>query len=266
MTERTCSECGKPIKANSKTGVCRACYPKWYKTSHKEQERHNNAEWYESHKEERQAKAKETYDPERKKIWRKKYYEDNKDKEQERSNAWRDKDRAANPVKWKQQAADKTKRFKESGGWAAYYSKNKEHILKRNKEWRQNNKDKINKRMRDRMKEDPQFKLSVILRIRLNEALNNNQKSGSAVDDLGCSIEELKAYLESKFHPHPITGEQMTWDNWARNEAGWQIDHEKPFIDFDLTDPEQLKEVCHHTNLRPLWHVDHIEKSKTEKR
>ena len=210
MTERACSECGAKIKDNSKTGVCRGCYPKWYKINHKAKEQADNARWYAEHQEERKAKAKETYDPEAKKIWRKKYYEDNKIAEKKRSDAWRNKDRTANPEKWKKHDAEKAKRFKESGGWAAYYSKNKEHILKRNKEWRQNNKDKINKRMRDRMKEDPQFKLSVILRIRLNEALNNNQKSGSAVDDLGCSIEELKAYLESKFHPHPITGEQMT--------------------------------------------------------
>lgn len=91
-----------------------------------------------------------------------------------------------------------------------HYAKNREQILKQNSKWRKNNRDKVNARWRQRMKDDPEFKLSVVLRVRLNEALKNNQKTGSAVRDLGCSIAELKTYLESKFHPHPVTGENMS--------------------------------------------------------
>ena len=50
----------------------------------------------------------------------------------------------------------------------------------------------------------------------------------------------------------------MTWENWKID--GWHIDHIKPLNSFDLTDPEQLKEACHYTNLQPLWWYDNIEK------
>ncbi|MEM4726181.1 MAG: hypothetical protein QXG63_04505 [Nitrososphaerales archaeon] len=60
-------------------------------------------------------------------------------------------------------------------------------------------------------------------------------------------------YLESKFLPG------MTWDNHGRN--GWHIDHVRPLSSFDLTDPEQLKQACHYTNLCPMWANDNIRKS-----
>ena len=92
------------------------------------------------------------------------------------------------------------------------------------------------------------------LRSRLYNAINNNQKVGSAVKDLGCSIEEFKIYLESKFSP------DMTWENWSIN--GWHIDHIKPISSFDLTDRKQLLEACHYTNLQPLWADENLTKGK----
>lgn len=100
---------------------------------------------------------------------------------------------------------------------------------------------------------DIQFKLTVTLRNRLRAAIKGNFKSGSAVRDLGCTIEELKARLESMWHPG------MTWDNYAID--GWHIDHIKPLSSFNLEDPEQLKEACHYTNLQPLWAIDNLKKS-----
>jgi hypothetical protein len=86
----------------------------------------------------------------------------------------------------------------------------------------------------------------------LNQAFKKNYKTGSAVSDLGCSIEEFKLYLESKFLPG------MTWDNWSR--TGWHIDHIKPLSGFDLTDPIQLQDACKYINLQPLWASDNISK------
>ena len=51
----------------------------------------------------------------------------------------------------------------------------------------------------------------------------------------------------------------MTWDNWTTD--GWHIDHIKPLSSFDLTDRKQLLEVCHYTNLQPLWAKDNLIKS-----
>ena len=50
----------------------------------------------------------------------------------------------------------------------------------------------------------------------------------------------------------------MSWDNW--NLAGWHIDHIRPLASFDLTDPVQLKQAAHYTNLQPLWAHDNYVK------
>jgi len=88
------------------------------------------------------------------------------------------------------------------------------------------------------------------LRIKLYHAINRNQKVGSAVKDLGCTVDGLTSYLESKFQP------KMTWDNWGIN--GWHINHIKPLSSFDLTDRLQFLEACHYTNLQPLWAIDNL--------
>ncbi len=95
-------------------------------------------------------------------------------------------------------------------------------------------------------------KLKHNLRNRLCVAIKKGYKSGSAVKDLGCSIEELKKHLESKFQPG------MTWDNWSR--VGWHIDHIKPLASFNLSNPEEFKKACHYTNLQPLWAKDNLSK------
>lgn len=106
-------------------------------------------------------------------------------------------------------------------------------------------KQSINIRVNNRYYNDINFKLCDILRSRLNKALKNNQKSGSAVNDLGCSIEELKQHLESQFKPG------MTWDNHSLD--GWHIDHTKALANFDLSNRAELLKACHYTNLKPMW-------------
>lgn len=98
--------------------------------------------------------------------------------------------------------------------------------------------------------------ISCALRIRLALAVRSHKgigkRSGSAVRDLGCTIPELKRYLEAKFRFG------MTWENWSR--AGWHIDHIKPLASFDLTDRCQLLQACHYTNLQPLWASENLSK------
>ena len=98
----------------------------------------------------------------------------------------------------------------------------------------------------------PERRLSMSLRNRLNQAIRNEYKAGSAVRDLGCTINELKAHLEALFSPG------MNWDNWELD--GWHIDHIKPLASFDLTDREQFLEACHYTNLQPLWAKENLSK------
>ncbi len=105
-------------------------------------------------------------------------------------------------------------------------------------------------------KEDIQYKIACNLRTRLRMAIAHNQKVGSAVRDLGCSIEELKTYLENKFKPG------MTWENYGRKKGlrCWEIDHIIPLTAFDLTNREQLLNAVHYTNLQPLWADENYKK------
>ena len=96
-----------------------------------------------------------------------------------------------------------------------------------------------------------QFKLAHNLRKRLRNALNRNQKMGSAIKDLGCSIDDLKFWLEFWFE------EGMSWENYGK----WHIDHIKPLSKIDLTNKEEFLKVNHYTNLQPLWAKDNLKKS-----
>ena len=143
-------------------------------------------------------------------------------------------------------------RYSRSKDDPAYKARN----VARVKAWIVANRDRFNASARQRnairYKSDVQFKIALNLRRRLYMAVKGLHKSGLAVRELGCSIPEFKAYMEALFH------EGMTWDNWSK--GGWHIDHKKPLSRFDLTDPEQVREACHYTNLQPMWSIDNCSK------
>lgn len=155
-----------------------------------------------------------------------------------------------NKEKYKKYAEDNKERI------SRYRKSNKQKTSLRMKKYYIDNKPKLisqrNIYNRNRKKYDVNYKLTCSLRTRLYCAIRNKQKLGSAVKDLGCSIEQLKLHLESKF------GSGMTWDNWNYN--GWHIDHIIPLSSFDLTNREQFLKACHYTNLQPLWSNDNISK------
>jgi len=122
--------------------------------------------------------------------------------------------------------------------------------LKNDQSWVQHERVRSREDHKHRHRNDPQFKLRNILRSRLHTALKGNKKVGSAVTDLGCTIEFLKQYLESKFSPG------MSWENHGE----WHVDHIVPLVAFDLTDRDQLVKACHYTNLQPLWREDNLRK------
>ena len=84
-----------------------------------------------------------------------------------------------------------------------YYELNKKEIKKR-----------VSLYAKNRKKVDIQYRLTCILRSRLYKLVKGINKTGSAVRDLGCSVDFLKQHLESNFYSHPKTGEQMSWDNY----------------------------------------------------
>lgn len=149
-----------------------------------------------------------------------------------------------------------------------HYKENKEEILKRNKKWfeknkekraeyckkyNQNNKNRNNQRSRERYEFSVNYKLRMNLKNRLTFALNGKSKIESILELLGCSIEQLKKYLESQFEP------KMSWDNHTM--YGWHIDHIKPCASFDLSKKEQRIRCFNYKNLQPLWAEENWKKS-----
>lgn len=123
---------------------------------------------------------------------------------------------------------------------------------------------KVAIRARHRRKTDLSFRLKTQLRNRINSSLKNKKKVGSAVTGLGCTVEDLKKHLESKFYIHPESGKVMLWNTWGWGPGKWQIDHIKPLSSFNLEDRLEFLKACHFTNLQPLWFEDHMEKTKKE--
>jgi hypothetical protein len=131
-----------------------------------------------------------------------------------------------------------------------YLEKNREIINKKAKRYREKNKKKISKYFSNRLKNDPIYRLKKNLRTRIGLAIKTNQKKGSMIDHLGCSIEEFKFYLEDQF------SKGMNWDNYGE----WHIDHIVPLN--EATTVEEIYELCHFSNLQPLWAIDNIRKNK----
>lgn len=102
---------------------------------------------------------------------------------------------------------------------------------------------------------DPQFRMAGLLRSRLNSAIKNKSKRGSAVDLLDCSIAALVFRFETRF------ADGMTWEN----QGEWHLDHIQPLSSFDLEDVDQLAVACHYSNLQPLWARDNLIKSNKRK-
>jgi hypothetical protein len=148
-----------------------------------------------------------------------------------------------------------------------YYLLNKEKVKKRTRKWqienpekraqnrreyqnRPENRLKVYEYRRKRWENDTLYQLAGCVRTRINKFLRG-VKSKRTEEILGCTIEELKPYLESKFLPN------MSWDNYGF--YGWHIDHIIPLASAKTI--EEIKKLCYYTNLQPLWRMDNIKKS-----
>lgn len=197
----------------------------------------------------------------------KQYYKENADFVKKQANIYYNENKEECDARNKQYALKNADKLKEAN--REYYLKNKPEISRKSKIYRDNNKEKTKEYLKkDSVKEsrntnrrryfkekretDLSFKLSMDLRTRLRQAIKNKVKKGSAVKDLGCSVNELIVYIESKFYTNIITGEIMTWNNWGLGKGKWQIDHIIEFRDINVEDQSELLIVTHYTNLQPL--------------
>lgn len=150
-----------------------------------------------------------------------------------------------------------------------YYNNNREELIKKQIQYGKDNPHKRKEASKkyskihpeykqqyqvNRYKNDPQFKLRLILSTRLNGALKKNKtyKTNKTLELLGCSIKEFKQYLEHQFKSEM---------NWGNHGGVWEIDHIQPCSSFNLLNEDEQKQCFHYTNMQPLFKTTEIAKN-----
>lgn len=126
---------------------------------------------------------------------------------------------------------------------------NRKYRNERTEESKLREKERRRKYHLERLEKDPLYKLKIAYSRRINKCIKRfNIKNTDFLKDLGCSLTELKSYIESKFE------DWMNWNNYGKYNGelnyGWDIDHIIPLskakTEFDF------KQLCQYTNLQPL--------------
>lgn len=140
--------------------------------------------------------------------------------------------------------------------WVVY----RRERAQKDKDYRKANRDKVNAWNRTRYNRSKENQTDVYTQRRVKEniarrlrLLLKGQKSQTTSDLLGCSVEGLKAHLESTWT------EGMSWDNYGTR--GWHIDHVIPCSAFDQDDEFERRACWNYRNLRALWGDENLAKS-----
>jgi hypothetical protein len=158
--------------------------------------------------------------------------------------------------KYESKPETKKRKSENHKNWA---EKNKEHLSKYIKEYRENNVDKIRQIKRDyernRKARDPLYKLISNFRTAIYQVLkeSNVEKNKHYFDILQYTPEELIKHLENKFT------DKMSWDNYG----DWHVDHKLPITHFNIQEmgDEEFMRCWSLDNLQPMWGFDNIFKS-----
>lgn len=178
------------------------------------------------------------------KIKQKEWYNTNQDKIKEK-NKNRKHLLSQCHKRWYEKNKEKNKEYHRQ-----WYKKNRKSIRKKPKRSEYQKKLINNEYQRKRKNNDPIYKFKCNIRTAINNLLKNRNfiKKSRTFDIVGCSFEELKSYLESKWEPW------MNWDNYGKYSGeldyGWDLDHIIP-ISSAKTEEEIIK-LNHHSNLQPL--------------
>lgn len=139
-----------------------------------------------------------------------------------------------------------------------YYFENSEKLRVKSYKYRKENSD-YTKYSINRRNNDPLYKLShnISSLIRYSIKKGNYSKKSKTFEILGCSFEDFKLYIESKFE------DWMTWNNNGvyngEYNITWQFDHIIPSSSAKTED--DLIKLNHYSNFQPLCSKKNLEKS-----
>ena len=216
------------------------------------------------------------------------YYEENKEKLNEKSRKYYQENKEILNEKYKLYSENNKERRRESN--KEWREDNKEILKKKSKEFRENNKELVKERKRlyyenlsvdqknilnekkksyyhkkieenrikknnyinEKLQSDDFFKLKFNIRTLIRNSLKRGftEKSKRTQEILGCSFEDFKLHLESQFD------ENMNWENQG---TYWHMDHIIPISSAETK--EEVYRLNHYTNFQPLFWLDNLKKS-----
>ena len=127
----------------------------------------------------------------------------------------------------------------------AYYQRNKQEIARKDKIYREQNRDILNARDREKYNNSPSYRLNILMSSNIYRALRGGKSEQHWEELVNYSLQELKEHLERQFD------ENMNWDNFG---SYWEIDHIIPRNQFNYVKSEDKEfQICWSlANLRPL--------------
>lgn len=229
----------------SKPAKCKKCISDkgvQYRNDNKSKIKERGVKYRENNKEQINVSQLEYRQKNREKLREnaKKYHENNRDKSIASNRAAYFKKRDINIQKRKEWYQNNKKKHAEKR--AEYETANKDRLRAARRKWENN-----------RLLTDVQYRLHKTLSGRIRGELNGNRSKTDSTELLiGCTIEELKVFIEGQFK------DGMTWDNWETN--GWHIDHRIPLSWFNLENENCRKLAFSYKNLQPLWGTENLKK------
>ena len=130
-----------------------------------------------------------------------------------------------------------------------YYKENRDEILRKCKT--KDYKEKRNKVLKEKRKNDKTFALISAYRARLKEVLHK-QKKNTYISYLNCKRDNFLSWIEFQFKGNFI------WETYSKE---WVIDHVIPINFFDLNDEEHVFMCFSWFNLRPCKKNENLQKS-----
>jgi uncharacterized protein (DUF983 family) len=127
---------------------------------------------------------------------------------------------------------------------------NGERMIELRARWFQNNKEHVNKKYINRMKNDPEFKFKKLLSRRILHCLKN--KTMKTNKYLGCNSSEYNLWLCSYYN------ETINFENHG---TVWHIDHVIPISTFNLEDNNEKLLAFNWRNTMPLLKEDNLSKN-----
>lgn len=192
----------------------------------------------------------------------KEYYENNKNKAIEYYEENKEKISKQNSKRYelnKEKLNKKTRKYynENKEKIIIYNRNNKEKIKKQHKVYNSKNKEstriKSNAYKNRRIKIDPLFKLTTGIRTLIGKSFREcgYVKSTKTSQILGCTFEEFKQHIESKFEPWMNWNNRGDWNGAPKEiNVAWDIDHIVPLS--TAKTEEDIIKLNHYTNLQPL--------------